>query len=125
MAWAEILKTGDIYIGAHTLDYSGYPDCRPEYFDAFAAMANLATKAGVEGSTRVAIHTPLLDMNKTGIIRRGIELGVPFELTVSCYQADSDGRACGVCDACILRLQAFTEAGVPDPTPYRKEAIGR
>lgn len=120
-AWAETLATGDIFIGAHTLDYSGYPDCRPEYFDAFAAMANLATKAGVEGTTRWRIHAPLLQMNKTQIIRHGNELDVPFELTVSCYQADADGRACGVCDSCILRRCAFVEAGVPDPTLYAVE----
>jgi 7-cyano-7-deazaguanine synthase len=117
-AWAETLKAGDIFIGAHILDYSGYPDCRPEYFEAFAAMANLATKAGVEGTTQWRIHAPLLHMNKTQIIRRGIELSVPFELTVSCYQAGADGLACGVCDSCILRHRAFVEAGVSDPTPY-------
>ena len=120
-AWAETLETGDIFIGAHTLDYSGYPDCRPEYFDAFAHMANLATKAGVEGTTKWRIHAPLLDLNKTQIIRRGSELIVPFELTVSCYQAGQGGRACGVCDSCILRHRAFVEAGVSDPTPYAVE----
>jgi 7-cyano-7-deazaguanine synthase len=120
-AWAETLETGDIFIGAHTLDYSGYPDCRPEYFDAFANMANLATRAGVEGTTRWRIHAPLLDMSKTQIIRRGSELNVPFELTVSCYQAGTGGRACGVCDSCILRHRAFVDAGVPDPTPYAVE----
>ena len=111
LAWAETLKTGDIYIGAHTLDYSGYPDCRPEYFDAFTCMANLATKAGVEGSSRIRIHTPLLSMNKTEIIQRGIDLDVPFELTISCYQPDGDGRACGVCDSCLLRRRACRKSG--------------
>jgi 7-cyano-7-deazaguanine synthase len=120
-AWAETLETGDIFIGAHTLDYSGYPDCRPEYFDAFANMANLATKAGLEGTTKWRIHAPLLHMNKTQIIRRGSELNVPFELTVSCYQAGAAGRACGVCDSCILRHRAFVETGVPDPTLYAVE----
>lgn len=117
-AWAETLNTGDIFIGAHTLDYSGYPDCRPEYFEAFAQMANLATKAGVEGAFQWRIHAPLLQMNKTQIIQRGSELNVPFELTVSCYQAATGGQACGVCDSCILRHRAFVEAGVDDPTPY-------
>jgi len=121
MGWAETLGTGDIFIGAHTLDYSGYPDCRPEYFEAFANMANLATKAGVEGTSQWHIHTPLLRMNKTQIIQRGLELNVPFELTVSCYQASTGGRACGVCDSCILRHRAFVEAGVDDPTPYTVE----
>ena len=121
-AWAETLNTGDIFIGAHTLDYSGYPDCRPEYFAAFAHMADLATKSGVEGHTKCRIHAPLLQMNKTEIIRRGIQLNVPFELTVSCYQPDDLARACGVCDSCILRRRAFMEAGVPDPTPYAGEA---
>jgi 7-cyano-7-deazaguanine synthase len=120
-AWAETLDTGDVFIGAHTLDYSGYPDCRPEYFEAFANMANLATRAGVEGTIKWRIRAPLLHMNKTQIIQRGIELSVPFELTVSCYQAGADGRACGVCDSCILRHRAFVEAGVPDPTPYAVE----
>ncbi len=121
MGWAETLETGDIFIGAHTLDYSGYPDCRPEYFEAFADMANLATKAGVEGTSRWRIHAPLLQMNKTQIIRRGSELDVPFEMTVSCYQASTGGQACGVCDSCILRRRAFVEADVDDPTPYAVE----
>jgi 7-cyano-7-deazaguanine synthase len=121
LGWAETLHTGDIFIGAHTLDYSGYPDCRPEYFDAFSQMANLATRAGVEGTTKCRVHTPLLHMNKTQIIRRGAELHVPFELTVSCYQAGPSGSACGVCDSCILRRKAFAETGIPDPTLYAAE----
>ncbi len=118
MAWAETLGTPHVYIGAHTLDYSGYPDCRADYFEAFEKMANLATRAGVEGTTRFAIHAPLVEMNKTDIVREGHRLGVPFELTTSCYQASRDSLACGQCDACILRRQAFEAAGVTDPTRY-------
>jgi 7-cyano-7-deazaguanine synthase len=118
MAWAETLGTGDVFIGAHTLDYSGYPDCRPEYFQAFEQMANLATRTGVERSSRFSIHTPLIGMTKAGIVRTGTKLGVPFELTSSCYQPAVDLTACGVCDSCILRQRAFKEAGIKDPIRY-------
>jgi len=118
MAWAETLGTGDVFIGAHTLDYSGYPDCRPEYFRAFEQMADLATKSGVEGLFRFVIHTPLIGMTKTQIVRTGSRLGVPFELTSSCYQPAPGLAACGVCDSCILRQRAFKEAGIEDPIPY-------
>jgi 7-cyano-7-deazaguanine synthase len=119
LAWAEVLGVWDIFIGAHALDYSGYPDCRPEYMAAFERMANLATKAAVEGSGRLRIRTPLIGMTKAEIIRRGCELGVDYGLTVSCYDPDRDGAACGRCDACLLRAKGFAEAGVPDPTRYR------
>lgn len=118
LAWAEILGSRDIFVGVNAVDYSGYPDCRPEFIAAFEAMANLATKAGVEGA-RWHIHTPLIALSKGEIIRRGSELGVDFALTVSCYRADADGRACGVCDSCRLRRAGFAAAGVADPTPYR------
>ncbi|MBI5869221.1 MAG: 7-cyano-7-deazaguanine synthase QueC [candidate division Zixibacteria bacterium] len=118
MAWAETLGTGEVFIGAHIHDYSGYPDCRPDYFQAFERMADLATRTGVEGQTRFSIHAPLLKMNKTEIVRTGARLHVPFELTSSCYQPTADLRACGVCDSCILRLRAFAEAGVHDPISY-------
>ena len=117
LAWAEVLGSGDIFIGANAVDYSGYPDCRPEYLAAFEAMANLATKAAVEGQ-RLNIHAPLVDLSKADIIRRGLSLGVDYGLTVSCYQADDDGRACGVCDSCRLRRAGFEQAGVADPTRY-------
>jgi len=118
MAWAEVLQTAHVFIGAHTLDYSGYPDCRAEYFRAFETMANLATRSGVEGQTAFRIHTPLVEMTKTEIVRQGTELSVPFALTSSCYQPVGEGYACGECDACILRRRAFAEAGSPDPTQY-------
>jgi len=118
MAWAETLGSGDVFIGAHVLDYSGYPDCRPEYFGAFEQMANLATKAGVERVSRFSIHTPLIGMTKAQIVRTGVRLHVPFELTSSCYQPAPDMAACGVCDSCILRQRAFREAGVEDPIRY-------
>lgn len=120
MGWAETLNSEDIFIGAHSLDYSGYPDCRPEYFDAFARMADLATKIGVEGA-HWKIHTPLLHMTKSDIVKLGISLNVPFELTVSCYQPTTRGNtviACGVCDACIIRRRAFVSAGAADPLEY-------
>ncbi len=116
LAWAEALGVADIGIGANALDYSGYPDCRPEYLRAFEAMANLATKAGVEGQ-RVRIHAPLLAMTKADIIRRGLELGVDYGLTHSCYDPDSSGRPCGHCDSCLLRSKGFAEAGFVDPAP--------
>jgi 7-cyano-7-deazaguanine synthase len=118
LAWAEVLGSRDIYIGVTAVDYSGYPDCRPDYIAAYEKMANLATKAGREGKA-IAIHAPLIDLSKHAIIHHGITLGVDYSLTVSCYQADKDGRACGQCDACRLRRAGFEMAGIPDPTPYR------
>lgn len=117
LAWAETLDSHDIFIGVNAVDYSGYPDCRPEFIQAFEAMANLATKAGVSGS-RISIHAPLLNLSKAEIIDRGHHLGVPYELTVSCYQADEEGRACGRCDACRLRRDGFAAAASIDPTRY-------
>ncbi|MCK0509861.1 7-cyano-7-deazaguanine synthase QueC [Aromatoleum buckelii] len=118
LAWAEVLEAHDIYVGVNAVDYSGYPDCRPEFIAAFEAMANLATKAGVEGAP-ITIHAPLIRLSKADIIRRGTALGVDYARTVSCYQADDAGRACGVCDACRLRKAGFEAAGLPDPTPYQ------
>ena len=118
LAWAEVLGAQDIFCGVNAVDYSGYPDCRPEYIKAFEAMANLATKAAVEGA-RLTVHAPLIDLTKAGIIRAGAQLGVDYALTVSCYQADDEGRACGVCDSCRLRREGFAAAGVADPTRYR------
>jgi 7-cyano-7-deazaguanine synthase len=118
LAWAETLAASDIFVGVNALDYSGYPDCRPEYIEAFERMANLATKAGVEGTQRLRIHAPLMQLSKEGIIRRGLELGVDYSLTQSCYDPDAQGRACGACDACVLRLRGFAAVGVPDPAPY-------
>jgi len=117
LAWAEVLGAGDIFIGVNAVDYSGYPDCRPEFVNAYEEMANLATKAGVQGH-RLIIHTPLIDLSKADIIRQGSELGVDYRLTVSCYQADGEGRACGVCDSCRIRIAGFEAAGVGDPTHY-------
>ena len=117
LAWAEVLGAGDIFIGVNAVDYSGYPDCRPEFINAYEEMANIATKAGVEGH-RLIIHTPLIDLSKADIIRQGSELGVDYGLTVSCYQADDEGRACGVCDSCRIRVAGFEAAGVGDPTRY-------
>jgi 7-cyano-7-deazaguanine synthase len=117
LAWAEVLEAPAIFIGVNAVDYSGYPDCRPEYIAAYEKMANLATKAGVEGR-HLDLRTPLIDWTKVEIIRKGTELGVDYALTVSCYQADHQGRACGVCDSCRLRARGFAEAGVPDPTRY-------
>ena len=119
LAWAEVLGASDIFIGANALDYSGYPDCRPEYLRAFETLANLATRAGVEGR-RLAIHAPLLHLTKAEIVRRGTELGVDYALTVSCYDPSRDGAACGRCDACLLRRKGFEQSGVPDPTRYRR-----
>jgi 7-cyano-7-deazaguanine synthase len=114
LAWAEVLECGDIFIGVNALDYSGYPDCRPEYIHAYETMANLATKAGVESRTHLHIHTPLLHLSKAGIVKLASELGVPFGLTHSCYDPDSNGRPCGQCDACLLRRRGFEEAGIAD-----------
>jgi 7-cyano-7-deazaguanine synthase len=118
LAWAEVLGAGDIFIGVNAVDYSGYPDCRPEFINAYEEMANLATKAGVTGH-RLTIHTPLLDLSKADIIRQGIDLDVDYASTVSCYQADDEGRACGVCDSCRIRAAGFKAAGVDDPTRYK------
>ncbi len=118
LAWAEVLESTDIYIGINALDYSGYPDCRPAYLRAFQKMADLATKAGVEGRTRTTIHAPLLELRKQDIIRRGLALGVDYGLTRSCYDPAEDGAACGRCDSCQLRLRAFEACGTPDPAPY-------
>lgn len=117
LGWAEVLGATDIYIGVNALDYSGYPDCRPEYIAAFETLANLATKTGVEGE-RYRIHTPLIDLSKADIIRRGLELGVDYALTHSCYDPDATGRACGLCDSCQLRLKGFSEVGSVDPVEY-------
>ena len=118
LALAERIEAGDIFFGANQLDYSGYPDCREEYIRAFEAMANLATKAGVEGKSRIKIHVPLIEMTKAQIIRKGVELGINYGLTWSCYDPAPDGRACGLCDSCQLRLKGFKEAGLDDPIAY-------
>ncbi len=118
LAWAEVLGSSDIYIGVNAVDYSGYPDCRPEYIAAFQVMANLATRAGVEGTQRLEIHTPLMRLSKGGIIRRGLELGVDYSLTSTCYDPSAAGEACGRCEACKLRLAGFAENGMQDPAPY-------
>lgn len=119
VGWAEVLEAREIFIGVNAVDYSGYPDCRPEYIQAYQAMANMATRAGVEGC-KLTIQTPLIDMTKAQIIARGIALGVDYRATVSCYQAAPDGRACGLCDSCQLRKMGFKNAGVMDPTEYQK-----
>jgi 7-cyano-7-deazaguanine synthase len=118
LGWAEVLGAFDIFIGVNALDYSGYPDCRPEYIAAFETMANLATKAGVEGTGRFRIHTPLIHMTKAEIIRKGLELGVDYGRTHSCYDPTPEGLACGLCDSCRLRLKGFAEAGIADPVKY-------
>src|SRR3984893_363497 len=115
MAWAEVLESSDIFIGVNAIDYSGYPDCRPEFIAAFENMANLATKAAVEGGTHLRIHTPLAEVNKAGIVRLGAEVGLDFALTHSCYDPEEGGRPCGQCDSCLLRQKGFLEAGIPDP----------
>ncbi len=122
LAWAEVLGARDIFIGVNAVDYSGYPDCRPEFIAAFERTANLATKAGVEGAA-LRIHAPLQTLSKADIIQQGVRLGVDYAHTVSCYQADSEGRACRVCDACRLRRQGFDQAGVSDPTVYQKNRM--
>ena len=119
LAWAEVLHAHDIFIGVNAVDYSGYPDCRPEFIDAFTRMANLATREGVEGQQPLRVRTPLIALTKAEIIRRGAALGVDYGATVSCYQADDRGRACGRCDSCRLRAAGFAAAGMPDPTVYR------
>jgi len=118
LAWTEVLESSDIFIGVNAVDYSGYPDCRPEYVDAFERMANLATKAGVEGITKIRIRTPLIHLTKAQIIQKGMELGVDYALTHSCYDPSPQGLACGECDSCFLRKKGFKEADVKDPTKY-------
>lgn len=118
LAWGEVLGASDIFLGANYVDYSGYPDCRPEYMQAFENLASLATRAGVEQGQKFKIHTPLLYLSKADIIREGLRLGVDYSQTISCYRADSHGRACGSCDSCVYRKRGFTEAGVKDPTIY-------
>lgn len=118
LAYAEVLEASDLFVGVNAVDYSGYPDCRPEYIAAFERMANLATKAGVEGRTQLRIRAPLIDLSKADIIRLGTSLGVDYGLTHSCYDPAVDGRPCGHCDACLLRLKGFREAGLTDPVPY-------
>lgn len=120
LAYAEVVGAADVFIGVNAVDYSGYPDCRPEFIDAFQRLANLATKAGVEGALRFQIHTPLLNLTKADIIRRGLELGVDYGLTHSCYSPDETGAPCGRCDACQLRLKGFAAAGVDDPVQYQE-----
>jgi 7-cyano-7-deazaguanine synthase len=115
LAWAEVLEASDIFIGVNALDYSGYPDCRPEFIEAYERMANLATKAGVEGRTRITIHTPLIQLSKAGIVKLAASLGLDFRLTHSCYDPDPGGRPCGACDSCLLRRKGFEEAGLADP----------
>ena len=119
LAWAEVIDSSDIFIGVNALDYSGYPDCRPEYVEAYERMANLATKAAVEGRQKLTIHVPLVHLSKSQIIRKGIELGVDYALTHSCYDPTGNGVACGHCDSCLLRLKGFQEAGMKDPGRYR------
>ena len=121
LGWAEVLGANDIFVGVNAVDYSGYPDCRPDYINAFEQMANLATKVGVEGN-KLTVHAPLIDMTKGQIIQVGIKNGVDYSATVSCYQADEEGAACGVCDSCRLRKQGFIDAGVKDPTRYKNSA---
>lgn len=121
LAWAEALQANDIFIGVNAIDYSGYPDCRPEFVDAFQRMARLATKAGVEGTQQLTIHTPLIKITKAEIIKQGLDLGVDYSLTNSCYDPSDDGKACGQCDACLLRLKGFEENGISDPAPYQHD----
>ena len=118
MAWAEVLEASDIFIGVNAIDYSGYPDCRPEFVSAFEIMANLATKAGVEGRTKIKIHAPLMELDKAAIIKLAVALQVDLKLTHSCYDPDSAGHACGFCDSCLLRQKGFAEAGLADPLEY-------
>ena len=119
LGWAETLAATDIFLGVNALDYSGYPDCRPEFIRAFETLANLATKMGTEEGKRITIHTPLIAMTKKQIVEAGLRLGVDYSMTISCYDPDERGEACGACDACLLRLKGFSEAGVTDPAAYR------
>ncbi len=123
LAWAEVLKSQDIFIGVNALDYSGYPDCRPEYIEAYQRMANLATREGVEARQNLHIHTPLIALTKGQIIQRGLDLGADYSLTCTCYDPGANGEACGQCDACLLRLKGFAENGMRDPVAYRAEAV--
>jgi 7-cyano-7-deazaguanine synthase len=125
LAWAETLTASDVFIGVNALDYSGYPDCRPEFIAAFERMANLATKAGVDGGQRLRVHTPLIELSKAQIIRRGLDLGVDYGLTHSCYDPSPDGRPCGACDSCLLRGRGFAELGLPDPALAADAGSGR
>ncbi|OGP66313.1 MAG: 7-cyano-7-deazaguanine synthase QueC [Deltaproteobacteria bacterium RBG_16_44_11] len=120
LAWAEVIGANDIFIGVNAMDYSGYPDCRPEYITAYEKMANLATKAAVSGKQKIIIHTPLIAMSKAQIIHKGVGLGVDYSLTHSCYDPTEQGEACGHCDSCLLRLKGFRDAGMNDPIPYRR-----
>ena len=122
LAWAETLGSSDIFIGVNALDYSGYPDCRPEYITAYEKMANLATKAGVEGTQHLKIHTPLIDLTKAQTIQRGLDLGVDYSLTHSCYDPNEEGVSCGTCDSCLLRRRGFAELGLEDPVPVTAQA---
>ncbi|WP_326754763.1 7-cyano-7-deazaguanine synthase QueC [Streptomyces hirsutus] len=119
LAFAETVGASDIFTGVTAVDYSGYPDCRPEYMEAFATMANLATRAGVEGASKITLHSPLIALSKAGIVREGLRLGVDYSLTSSCYDPDEQGQACGKCETCLLRLKGFAEAGVKDPVQYQ------
>jgi 7-cyano-7-deazaguanine synthase len=119
LGWAEVLGAADIFLGANAMDYSGYPDCRPEYIKAFQQMARLATRAGVEQGQQLTVHTPLIELSKREIVERGLALGLDFSLTLTCYDPDSEGRACGRCEACLLRLKGFREAGLEDPAAYQ------
>ena len=121
LAWAEALEANDIFIGVNAVDYSGYPDCRPEFIEAFQRMARIATKAGIEGTQQLTIHAPLIKITKAEIIKQGLELGVDYSLTNSCYDPTDDGKACGQCDACLLRLKGFEENGVSDPALYQHD----
>lgn len=123
LAWAEVLKSQDIFIGVNALDYSGYPDCRPEYVEAYQRMANLATREGVEGRQNLQIHTPLIHLTKAEIVRRGLTLGIDYSMTSTCYDPSASGAACGACDACQLRMKGFAANGIPDPAPYQAEAV--
>jgi 7-cyano-7-deazaguanine synthase len=125
LAWAETLAASDVFIGVNALDYSGYPDCRPEYIAAFERMANLATKAGVEGRQRLRVHSPLIELSKAQIIRRGLDLGIDYGLTHSCYDPSPDGQPCGTCDSCLLRGRGFAELGMPDPALAAGAGSGR
>jgi 7-cyano-7-deazaguanine synthase len=124
LAWAEVLGADDIYLGVNAVDYSGYPDCRPDFIAAFEKTANLATKAAVEGARRIRIHTPLISMTKAQIIARGLELGVDYGVTITCYDPSPGGKACGRCDSCALRLRGFEANGMPDPAPYVSASAG-
>ena len=121
LAWAEVIDSHDIFIGVNALDYSGYPDCRPEFIEAYERMANLATRACVEGKQKLTIHAPLIHLSKAQIIRKGMELGVDYSLTHSCYDPSGDGVACGQCDSCLLRLKGFHDAGIRDPVKYKEQ----